>query len=200
MNYLAHLFLAGTEEEVIFGNLLEDFIHGRVEHQRNDHLSKRIKVGIRQHRLIDTFTDQHQLVKEVKRIFHQDFGRYDGIVVDVIFDHFLIKNWETFTSENFQQFRERIYQDLAKFEHLMPEPLLKLVLSMREHDWLANYEYDYGLERAFQSLNRKVALTRDLRLAVPLMHDHFKEINSFFIPFFHSLQEECTTFLKHEYQ
>ena len=200
MNYLAHLFLAGNESEVIFGNLLEDFIHGRVDHPRNNHLNQRIKTGIRQHRLIDTYTDQHPTVKKVKGIFHQDFGRYDGIVVDVIFDHFLIKNWKTFTSEEFQPFRKRIHESLAKFEHLMPNTLLKLVHSMREHDWLANYEYDYGLERAFQSLNRKVTITRDLKLAIPLMHEHFEEINHHFIPFFHSLKEECTTFLKHEYQ
>jgi len=191
MNYLAHLFLSERNEDILFGNLLEDFMHGRVEHQRNDHLSEAIKNGIRLHRRIDTLTDQHSIVKDCKRVFYTDFGKYASVVMDVLFDHFLIKNWSNFTDEPFDAFRSRVYTTLEKYRTFMPEELDKLVNSMILHDWLKAYETDEGLSKALSGLNKKIKNGPDMLLSIPVMHQNYEWLNSRFIDFFEILRTYC---------
>ena len=191
MNYLAHLFLSGNKPEIIYGNLLEDFMHGRIDHPRNSHHSAEVKKGIRLHRFIDSFTDTHTLVKEAKGCFTDDLGRYASVAIDVVFDHYLIRNWDVFTQEDFRRFRQRIYKDLTLFEAQMPPKLLALVTSMKLHDWLKGYAYDEGLHRAFSSLNMQIKNGPDMTLAIENMHQNDEKLNQLFLEFFEELNKEC---------
>jgi acyl carrier protein phosphodiesterase len=191
MNYLAHLFLSEKIEDILFGNLLEDFMHGRFEHPRNAHLSEGIKNGIRLHRRIDTLTDQHEIVKECKKLFYPDFGKYASVVVDVLFDHFLIINWNNLTEEPFVDFRLRVYKSLEKYRELMPDALDKLVSSMIYHDWLKAYETDEGLSKALSGLNKKIKSGPDMLLGIPIMHENYEYLDSRFKDFFGILQTYC---------
>ena len=188
MNYLAHLFLSEDNEDILFGNLLEDFMHGRVDHPRNSHLSEGIKLGIKLHRRIDTLTDQHAIVRECNQVFYPEFGKYASIVVDVLFDHFLIKNWATYTDEEFDFFRQRVYQSLEKYRSLMPPKLDLLFNSMIHHDWLKAYEFDYGLEKSFTGLNNKIKNGPDMLKSIPLMHENYGLLNQKFNEFFVIMQ------------
>ncbi|AWV96885.1 acyl carrier protein phosphodiesterase [Arcticibacterium luteifluviistationis] len=195
MNYLAHLFLSEDNEDILFGNLLEDFMHGRIDHPRNNHLSEGIKLGIKLHRRIDTLTDQHILVKDCKQIFYPEFGKYASIVVDVLFDHFLIKNWDTYSKEEFEPFRQRVYLSLEKYRTLMPPKLDLLVTSMIHHDWLKAYEFDYGLEKAFTGLNLKIKNGPDMLKSIPIMHENYDLLNQRFNEFFSILQLYCQNYI-----
>ncbi|WP_304234841.1 ACP phosphodiesterase [Jiulongibacter sediminis] len=197
MNYLAHVFLSGQNEAILFGNMLEDFMHGRIDHPRNNHLSSEIKKGIKLHRFIDTFTDTHELVKESKKVFQAEIGRYASVTVDVIYDHYLIKNWSAFSDEDFKVFRFRVYDSLVKFKSLMPERLLRTVESMITYDWLKEYEFDEGLSRAFESLNRKIKNGPDMLLSIPIMHENYDLLNEQFLTFFEELKAECELFIEH---
>ena len=54
-----------------------------------------IKNGILLHRQIDSFTDAHPIVLKSKKRLHTHYGHYSGIVVDIFYDHFLAKNWDS---------------------------------------------------------------------------------------------------------
>lgn len=197
MNYLAHLFLAGNDPEVIAGAFLEDFINGNVDNPKNDYLSRKHKVGIRLHRQIDTITDSHDEVKKCKVFFYEKFGKYSPIIVDVLFDHFLIKNWNSFSIEPFEDFRKRIYRDILITSDIHPEKMKKLVSSMIEHDWLKNYALDWGLEKAFLNLNAKIKNPEiDLTTSIEIMRENYEEINKHFLIFFQDLKDFCDSFLK----
>lgn len=191
MNYLAHLFLAGENPGMIVGALLEDYIKGGIENKQNSTLPADIKEGLRLHRFIDTFTDTDDDVTAVKHLFHPGFGKYAPVVVDVIFDHFLHKNWRTFAQEDFTVFKNRIYEVLSKqYVDLQPMPLRNLVKSMTEYDWLKTYIHFWGVEKALSSLNRKVKNV-DLTKAVGVMQDNYELINNLFLRFFGRLQQAC---------
>jgi len=100
MNYLAHAYLSGGSDEVLIGNFIGDSVKGK------QYLNYRAQVqeGILIHRQIDFFTDNHALVKQCAGHFRQAYGRYSGIVTDVIFDHFLAKYWETWSVIPFPEF------------------------------------------------------------------------------------------------
>ena len=191
MNYLAHLFLAGKNDGMIVGNLLEDYVVGGIENAANRHLPEDVKAGLRLHRHIDTFTDSHPAVADCKQVFYPGFGKYAPVVVDVIFDHFLHLNWETFAREEFTDFKVRVYRCLTtRYTEYQPSAMKAMVRSMVEYDWLKNYIYFEGVHKALSSLNGRVKRV-DLTTALPLVKTHYDEINRLFLDFFAQLKVSC---------
>ncbi len=197
MNYLAHIFLSGKNHEIIVGNILEDYVSGNIDHERNNHLSINIKKGLELHRIIDTFTDSHEVVKCAKNYFYEDFGKFAPIIVDVLFDHYIIKYWDKFSKEKFEDFRPRVYSALSDFQEIQPEKMKEIVKSMINHDWLKNYSERWGLEKAFLGLNMKINKSEiDLIKSLDVFYENYEGIGDCFLDFFPLLQERCNLFLK----
>ncbi|MDD3273470.1 MAG: DUF479 domain-containing protein, partial [Bacteroidales bacterium] len=60
MNYLAHIYLSGSNRQLQVGNFIGDFVKGR----KHENYPKGIQKGILLHREIDRFTDCHPLFIE----------------------------------------------------------------------------------------------------------------------------------------
>ncbi len=191
MNYLAHLFLAGENHGMVVGSLLEDYIVGGIENETNRHLPADIKDGLRLHRHIDTFTDADKVVSDCKQFFYPGFGKYASVIVDVIFDHFLHKNWEIFAEEEFDTFKNRVYRSLkGEYTECQPPALQRLIDSMVTYDWLKDYIHFEGTAKALSSLNRRVRQV-DLTEAMPVMRENYEDINHLFLDFFGRLKTSC---------
>lgn len=196
MNYLAHLALSGGIEEVLAGNIIEDFITGRIEHPRNAFLTEELIVGVKLHRLIDTFTDTNENVTNCKRLFYDSIGKYAGIVVDIFFDHFLIKNWSQFYETSLDDFCKNVYEVLPRYRTFYPKPLVKVVDSMVSHQWLTHYEYEWGLTRAMQSVNIKIGIDNHLNEALPAFWTNYAYLNQQFLLFYPELKSMCENFIQ----
>lgn len=105
MNYLAHLYLSGTDEHMMVGNFIGDHVKG-VDWKK---YPSKIKDGILMHRQIDSFTDSHPKFREAKEPFRVEYGLYSGIIVDFVYDHFLASNWNEYSDYSLKTF--------AKFSH-----------------------------------------------------------------------------------
>lgn len=62
---------------------------------------------------------------------------------------------------------------------------------MVEHDWLQNYLYFWGLEKAMSSLNRRVHGV-DLVESVSVFKNHYEEIEADFLEYFPRLIASTT--------
>ncbi|MCK3686269.1 ACP phosphodiesterase [Maribellus sp. YY47] len=116
MNYLAHLYLSGESEQMLVGNFIGDYVKGK----QYENYPKEIADGILLHRRIDHFTDNHPLHKEAKKPFRDDFGHYAGIVVDLVYDHFLAANWTTFSDLSLRWFAKRSHSVLLSHFAYLP--------------------------------------------------------------------------------
>ncbi len=115
MNFLAHLFLSGTDEQIMVGNFIGDFVKGSNWTKYPVDIGK----GILMHRQIDSFTDKHQKFREAKSVFREQFGLYSGIVVDFLYDHYLAKNWNDYSDVTLRTFAKRSHAVLLQnFRHL----------------------------------------------------------------------------------
>lgn len=65
MNFLAHLHLAQRAQSSLLGNLMADFVRG----DPKGLYSSDVVAGIRMHRKVDKFTDQHPIVINAKQLF-----------------------------------------------------------------------------------------------------------------------------------
>jgi acyl carrier protein phosphodiesterase len=85
MNYLAHSFLSGTDDLLLAGNFVGDFVKGR----NLDVYPVHMQHGVLLHRFIDSYTDSSPIVKESKALFASEYGKYAGIIVDIVYDYYL---------------------------------------------------------------------------------------------------------------
>lgn len=152
MNFLAHLYLAGEPDAFGAGNVMGDFVRGRVERLG---LPAALAQGVRLHRFIDGYSDGHPLVAQSRRRLARP--RVSGVIVDMAYDHFLARHWHRFHSQPLPYFTADCYAALAaQWDHLPPR-LGRLLPVMRRDDWLARYgELDF----LARSLDRMAARLR----------------------------------------
>ena len=95
MNFLAHIYLSFGDDDVTIGNFIADSIRGN----KYTHLPERVQKGILLHRDIDTYTDAHDIPKQSSKRLHKNYSHYSRVIVDIFYDHFLAKNWVTYSDE-----------------------------------------------------------------------------------------------------
>jgi acyl carrier protein phosphodiesterase len=190
MNFLAHLFLSHTDEPLLVGNFLTDFLNK----QEAEALPVSYHRGVAFHRLIDTYTDQHPSVMEGVKILQPYHRKYASVVIDVFYDYFLIQNWTQFTDEAFPVFRQRVYHILTEHLGTMPPTIRPRVISMVDGDWLASYGEISGLLYAIDRLSRRASRPEWLLNAADSLAQEKVRINASFLSFFPDLIKETRPF------
>ena len=82
MNYLAHFYLSDYDENLIVGNYIADDVKG----EKYLNYSPEIQKGILLHRKIDTFTDTHHIVLNIKNLIREHQRKYTPVVIDIFYD------------------------------------------------------------------------------------------------------------------
>ncbi len=134
MNFLAHLFLSGDASEVLVGNLMGDFVKGRLDGR----FPPGIERGILLHREIDSFTDKNRHFLWSKQRLDKSFGLYRGVLVDLFYDHFLAANWEDYADLPFTLFISDSWRVLCEHKEFLPARLQR-IMPFIFRDWLPLY-------------------------------------------------------------
>lgn len=158
MNYLAHLYLSESDDDVLLGSLMGDFVKGPLDGRYGTGITH----GIALHRKIDSFTDAHPLVHESKSRVSPERRRYAGIMVDMFYDHFLARHWPEFSEVPLAAFTLGVYELLARRREILPERLQRMATHMRETDWLGSYAEIESIHAALNNMGRR--LKRENRL------------------------------------
>ncbi|MGB1043443.1 MAG: ACP phosphodiesterase, partial [Tenacibaculum sp.] len=149
MNFLAHLYLSKNNINLLIGNYIADHIRGN----KFNHYNKEIQQGILLHREIDTFTDTHPIVRKSKRRLHERYGHYDGVIIDIFYDHFLAKNWNRYSEIPLELYSKSVYQLLKKNEDILPEKSIQFLKYMIEYDILYHYKSIAGIQKVLNGMN-----------------------------------------------
>ena len=192
MNYLAHLVLSGKNEDVLFGNFIADAVKGKEYKKFNASIQK----GILLHRFIDDFTDHHPKCLAGKRRMYAKLPKVSGILLDILYDHILLKNWEKYFSIEPDKFINSSYELLdAKIEH-MPERISYMYHYMRKDNWLINYQYEWGLYRSIAGIEKRITPTINLEAFKLLFNENRVAYFSEFDAFFPDILEKSKAFLE----
>lgn len=183
MNFLAHLFLAQPTPDSCLGNLLGDF-------RRGVDLSvyqKPVICGLENHLLVDRFTDSHPLIQQLKPMFSQQRRRFAPVIIDVVFDYFLIKHWSNYSNEDFHRYKERVYGLLQRRIDAMPKTMASTVDHMITHDWFASYQQLPKVGRALDRIASRIRFQHGFYGAVEEVERHYDELDACFVAFFPQL-------------
>jgi acyl carrier protein phosphodiesterase len=181
MNFLAHQYLSGDNTDLMVGNFIADFVKGRMALQAFD---KEIIKGIELHRAIDEFTDTHSIVTQSKNRLRPKYRHYSGVIVDVFYDHFLARNWETYHKTSLTDFAAHVYRTITGYDSILPEDVKRMLPYMIKGNWLVNYSKTEGIHRALSGMASRSPYASKMDEAVQdlvLSYDEFqKEFETFF--------------------
>lgn len=183
MNFLAHLYLSQSNTNIMIGNFIADHIRGN----NFSHFSKEIQQGILLHREIDTFTDAHEVVRKSKRRLHERYRHYDGVIIDIFFDHYLAKNWATYSAIPFETYTNSINTFFAEKAPKLPEKSQQFIHYMIEYNILFNYKYTDGIEKVLNGMNRRTKGKSQMNMAIEDLRDLDAEFDTDFKLFFGDL-------------
>lgn len=184
MNYLAHIYLSGEDEQLKIGNFIADSVKGK----KYDFFPERIQKGIILHRAIDTYTDSHPIVKKsVHRLFPV-YSHYSAVIVDILYDHFLAANWTDYSDIPLEKYAADFYELLsANFENL-PIRVQQFLPYMIEANWLVSYATVDGIGKILHQMDHRTKNKSNMKFAVKELKLYYSEFGEEFKSFFKDLE------------
>ncbi len=183
MNLLAHAHLSGNDHNILLGNFIADAVKGN----KILDYKKEIQSGILLHRKIDTFTDNHPVVKQSIERVRPDFGRFAGIVVDIYYDHFLARNWHVYDERELSVFAAHVYGILARNLFILPHRTKRLLPFLIAQNWLTAYASFRGLQQVFYGMDRRTKRISGMDKAIEVLKINYDELFNDFTNFYPEL-------------
>ncbi len=191
MNFLAHIYLSFGDDEITLGNFMADSIRGN----KFKHLPERVQKGIVLHREIDTFTDTHPIPKKSSKRLHKNYSHYSRVIVDIFYDHFLAKNWKSYSDEPLAIFVDGFYDILEDNYAILTDDVKRMMPHMIADNWLLNYAKMEGMAKVLKGMNRRTKNRSKMDFAIIDLEEHYEAFEVEFTAFF----EELMVFSKQKY-
>ena len=184
MNFLAHIYLSGDDDPIKIGNFIADSVKGK----QLESFPEKIQKGILLHRHIDSFTDSHSIVKTSKKRLHKRYNHYDGVIIDILYDHFLAKNWTEYHHTPLKKYVNDFYDLINNYFDLLPDKTKYIMPYMISNNWLYNYRTIEGIENVLIGMNRRTKNRSQMHLAVNDLVEYYDDFNNDFTEFFENLR------------
>ena len=189
MNFLAHIYLSGTDEEVIIGNFVADGFKGKSYLKEPLGIQK----GVLLHRFIDSYTDSHPIVRKSTARLHANYGHYSGVIVDILYDHYLAKNWADYHHQPLADYVQDFYDLLHRQYENLPVRTKRLMPYMIADNWLLSYATVEGISKILSQMNHRTQGRSGMDQAVTELTANYEDFEAEFTEFFADLIAESKT-------
>lgn len=192
MNFLAHLYLSGDDIEIRLGNFIGDYVKGN--HLRN--YPTGVQAGIRLHRAIDHFTDNHNIWKECREILRPSYDRWSGVATDVMLDHILAREWASYSNRELKGFTRTFYFQLLQRYHMLPARVRGFLPFMVQSNRLYSYSNREGIIRALEIMGNHTTLRGNPHLAIELVYENYSTFSTGLRHLITDLSVTCSKYLE----
>jgi acyl carrier protein phosphodiesterase len=169
---------------MMVGNFIADAVKGKKYLEYEEEISR----GILMHREIDTYTDANEIVRHSKSFFRSRYGLYSSVLIDLIYDHFLAKNFDHYSEESLVSFADRAYRIFEKYLSIMPERNRHMFPYMKRENWLFHYSEIEGIQRSFTGMSRRIKNHPGIEHAHTELRLHYGELQEDFENYFPQLE------------
>jgi len=185
MNFLAHFHVTPPMADALVGAYLGDFVRGRIEEHTD--LPPLMRQGITLHRKVDGFTDTHPIWRTSAARLEHPNRRLAGVIIDVIYDHYLCLHWERFAKASLPEFAEFCYASLLSRTQWMETDARRGVRRMKEQDWINTYARVEGIDLAFERMSRRSPLLKTLPAASADFRQNYEALEADFLRYYPEL-------------
>ena len=187
MNILFHMYLSDDNPELLVGNFMGDFVKGPL----GDAYPPPIRQGLMLHRKIDSFAQRDADFQTSRRRLSPDFGLYRGILVDLFYDHFLAKEWDSWSDIPFPDYLAWTRGIIEKHLAIMP-PQLQEFVPIIFNELLPSYKSIAGTEAALKRMSRRIKRSNPLAEGAAELTRHYEELKTDFERFIIAAQQFST--------
>jgi len=184
MNYLFHLVLSGDNPDIIIGNYIADHIRGT---KIVNELPNPVLKGVLLHRAIDAYSDMHPAVRHSVALLKPSHARYASVAVDILYDHFLIKNWKQFVKTPMVKKINSFYALLSDRIDTLPPKSQKVTRKLLQDNWFGLYETFDGLNDVFIGVTKRTHFENALPETVEYLLKYYDELDTDFKVFAHDI-------------
>lgn len=180
------MLLTRGSKELTLGNFLGDMIKNEEVKQ----LPEEVARGVAIHRFIDSYTDNHPVVRKHVRVLRPVQGKYAPVAVDVMYDHILAQQWKEFMKIAYPVFCKEIYASIRKVFNHVPPRLNERAGRMLEHKWLDGYDSESHFAYTLGRLNQRTQFPSQFHLVLNQYKANKKTFEEGFRKFFPDLIKE----------
>lgn len=191
MNFLAHSLMGFDEPELITGQFCGDFVRGSQLSQ----FPRRVETGIRLHRYLDRFTDTHPQLQQARAEMDGIALRFSGIVVDVLFDHFLARRWSRYSEHTLPVHADIVHAALIEHHEYLPERLQRFTQFLRRERILENNVDLSSIELTLGRLSQRSPRFAELAIGVSQLELLQYQLQDPFESFYPDLLVAATDYL-----
>ncbi len=181
MNHLVHLFLSDPTDGCLLGALMGDYVKGRLD----DQYPAEIRWGLQLHRKIDRFAETNPHFQRSKRRLDPSLRHCRGILVDVVYDHFMAIHWSDFADSPLEKFSANICRLLTKHHDLLPAALQKVAPRMIAADWLVAGRHLDTIDKVLQRLSGRLSRRNNLGSGLIELKRNYPQLEADFRHFLH---------------
>jgi acyl carrier protein phosphodiesterase len=183
MNFLAHIYLSGDNDELKIGNFVADGIHGKPHD-----FPLGVQKGIVLHRAIDSYTDAHPIFRQGTKRLHAAYHHYAGVIMDIFYDHFLAKNWANYSAIPLEDYAAGFYKLLDDNYDILPERSKGMIPHMTKYNWLVTYADIEGIARTLTQMDQRTKNASNMRFSVKELVEYYEMFEAEFTQFFEEIQ------------
>jgi len=180
MNFLAHTYLSGNNEEILIGNFIGDYVKGK----KYVKYPEMIRKGILMHRDIDTFTDYHAITRRSRMRIIEKYHKYSGIIIDIFYDHFLASRFHKYSYLSLEDYVNFTYMILKRNYKLLPVAIKYWFPTFLENNWMMAYTTVDGIERVLERMSANTSLPDHAAYAVEVLRNEYSDFKADFEEFF----------------
>ena len=169
MNYLAHIYLSGDRPTTQIGGLLGDFIKGPLVAEQH----APFYTGLLLHRRIDAYLDGLEEFRKMLSSFAPPHRRFAGILLDILFDHYLASEWPDDAKLPLEEFCESFYRELNNHYQELPESAQRFANRAQATRWLQSYRNFDNLHPMLQRVSQRFTREVALHDAIPHLEQHY---------------------------
>ena len=190
MNILFHLYLSGDDPELLVGNFMGDFVKGPLD----DTYPPRIRQGLLLHRKIDAFAQRDAHFQRSRLRLPAHYGLYRGVLIDLFYDHFLAKEWSSWSGVPFADYIVWAQQIVEKQRAILPPRLQELAAPIF-NEILPSYQKISGTELALRRMSRRVRRANPLAEGGGELTRHYAALQEDFSGFTPAVQRFTADFI-----
>ena len=198
MNYLAHLHIAQYSQTSLLGNFLGDFVKGNPDQLFN----KKVVQGIRLHRFVDSYTDNHSLIKLTKPLFQKELRRFSPIALDMFWDHCLSKHWLAFHDHSLIDFslqaQATIATEASELSQPLPARFEKISALVWQGRWFEHYADIKNIEFALQRIASRRLRMAPLAGTFDTLLGHYDQLTATFFELYPNVLDAVSVEVKKE--
>lgn len=147
-----------------------------------------VRAGIQLHRYIDSFTDQHPMISEAKKIYRPAARLYAGPLADITMDYFLANDPSIYNASGWREFANWAYQSLMAGSSWHVGGFRRYFPYLQREDWFVRYRELPFIENSMANLLKRVGLSDKTQQVLTAFETHQSDLSGTYRAFFPQLE------------